>query len=156
MQKEAMTTEHRRWTVRIHQSHRNGAKCPKSRWVVDPPGFDYKKRAEHTGNWHRAGGNWFQWDRERTKREAWKEALAYADRRARTVEVTAPRVVDDCVPVPGSPKPAREATWIAPSRDGGCWITMPTAGYIPIMVRKEELAPLALALLAHHYRREAQ
>lgn len=84
------------------------------------------------------------------------EALAYADRMARTVEVTLPRVVDDCVPVPGSPKPAREATWIAPSRDGGCWITMPTAGYIPLMVRKEELAPLALALLAHHYRQEAQ
>ena len=80
-----------RWTVRTHQSHRNGSRNPKRRWVVDPPGFDYKKRAEHTGKWHRAGGKWFQWGGERTKREAWKEALDYADRMARTITITLPR-----------------------------------------------------------------
>ena len=86
-----MSSKMNRWTVRTHQSHRNSSKNPKRRWVVDPPGFDYKKRAEHTTNWHRAGGKWFQWGRERTKRGAWKEALAYADRMARTITITLPR-----------------------------------------------------------------
>lgn len=80
-----------RWTVRLHQSHRNGALHPKLRWVVDPPGYDHKLRAEHTGNWHRAGGKWFQWGGDVSKREAWREALAYADRMARTREVVLPR-----------------------------------------------------------------
>lgn len=82
----------RRWQVRVHQSHKNGSKSPKSRWVVDPPGFDYTKRAEHTGNWHRAGGKWFQWGGETTKREAWEQALAYADKMSRTVRIELPRV----------------------------------------------------------------
>ena len=80
-----------RWTVRLHQSHRNGAKNPKRRWVVDPPGYNHKRRAEHTGNWHRAGGKWFQWGGDVSKREAWREAVAYADRMARTREYVLPR-----------------------------------------------------------------
>ena len=80
-----------RWTVKLHQSHRNGAKNPKQRWVVDPPGYDHKLRAELTGNWHRAGGKWFQWGGDVSKREAWREAMDYADRMARTREVVLPR-----------------------------------------------------------------
>ena len=122
-----MATNHERWKVWKQQRW-----APKPYWVVTSPEYSECGFRTHA------------------------EALAYADRMARIVEVTLPRVVDDCVPAPGSSQPAREATWIAPSRDGGCWVTMPTTGYVPIMVRKEELAPLALALLAHHYRQEAQ
>ena len=118
-----MTTKRRRWKVWKEQRW-----APKPCWVVTSPEYRECSFPAHA------------------------EALAHADRMARTVEATLPRVVDGCVPAPGSSKPAREATWIAPSRDGGCWVTMPTTGYVPIMVRKEELAPLALALLAHHYR----
>lgn len=146
-----MTTNHKRWAVRIHQSHRNGSKCPKNRWVVDPPGFDYKKRAEHTGNWHRAGGNWFQWDRQRTKREAWKEALAYADKMARTVEVELPRD-NTTVPLPEAFE--KEAKPITLRRWAGETVIECTAQGVEevIFVHDSELKPLALALLAHHYR----
>lgn len=81
-----------KWSVTIHQSNRNGSSSPKCRWVVDPPGYNHKNRNWGDHRWHVAGGKWFAWGSEVSKREAWEEALAYADQRARTREVVLPRL----------------------------------------------------------------
>lgn len=81
-----------KWSVTIHQSNHNGSSSPKCRWVVDPPGYNYKNRNWGDYRWHVAGGAWFAWNDEITKREAWEKALAYADQKARTREVVLPRL----------------------------------------------------------------
>ena len=126
-----------RWTVKLHQSHRNGALHPKRRWVVDPPGYNHKRRAEHTGNWHRAGGKWFQWGGDVSKREAWREALDYADRMARTREYVLPRVAPQG-------EVSVSATWYC---DQGAIHYINSAGQV-VQGTPAELRPLALALLA--------
>lgn len=83
-----------KWSVTIHQSHRNGSKNPKCRWVVDPPGYGPENRFWVDRRWHIAGGRWFAWGSGVSKREAWRQALAYADQRARTREYVLPRAED--------------------------------------------------------------
>lgn len=93
--------------------------------------------ATDTGEWMITGGHWW----EPAFFDTWREAMDYADQRARTVEVTLPRS-------------AHQNTGhmrTTPSTDGllieffigGKWETM--------RVPKHELDPLALALLAQHY-----
>lgn len=80
------------------------------------------------------------------------EALAYADRMARTVEVTLPRCTDDYAPVPNSPKPIKRSLWYANHHDGSYRIGKPYDRGNSLDVPKSEAVPLALTLLALHYR----
>ena len=80
------------------------------------------------------------------------EALAYADRMARTVEVTLPRVVDAIARIPNSPNPTEEETWYSHRRDGSCLLDAPYRRAGSFTVSKGEAVPLALTLLALHYR----
>lgn len=131
-----------KWSVAIHQSHHNGSKNPKCKWVVDPPGYNHKNRNWGDYRWHVAGGKWFAWGRGVSKREAWEKALAYADRRARTREYVLPRQ-----PLPLS-LPGIEVTTVEYDEDGDVLITDHDGGEM-VAFYKHELRPLALALLAH-------
>lgn len=92
------------------------------------------------GEWAVIGGQWWEPSRFTT----WREAMDYADQRARTVEVTLPRNAHQ--------NTGQMRT--TPSTDGllieffigGKWETM--------RVPKHELDPLALALLTQHYTKE--
>ena len=103
----------------------------------------------YTGSWH-AESN----DGEYAAFATHTEALAYADRMARTVEVTLPRITDDCGAIPNSPKVRQSSIWYGRQKDGTCWLSSPLGRSTPPIVGREELAPLALALLALHYRNE--
>ena len=136
------------WTVRLHQSRRNGARNPKRRWVVDPPGYDYKRRAEHTGNWHRAGGKYFQWGGNVSKREAWREAMDYADRMSRTRGVMLPRLVECGGRVPGAPGLRFGVEYESGVQDGVPLFWLSDWGSDYVYIRLDELRPLAAVLLS--------
>lgn len=74
------------------------------------------------------------------------EALAYADRMARTVEVVLPRLIENVL----TTKQSR----VYIHSNGGVSITK-RAHYSHVGIPKADLKPLALALLAHHYRSAA-
>ena len=94
-----------------------------------------------TGEWLVVGGKWWEKDRFST----WAEAMAYADQRARTIEVTLPR----------APLPLE-----LQGEDGDTTIVIeqqPKENSVSIkddfqddtiLLRRFELQPLALALLA--------
>lgn len=135
-----------KWSVTIHQSNRNGSSSPKCRWVVDPPGYNHKNRNWGDHRWHVAGGKWFAWGSEVSKREAWEEALAYADQRARTREVVLPRQ-----PLPLSLPGLEDGDALVSVTydEGGCVYLKDHDCGPTVMLYKHELRPLALALLAH-------
>lgn len=138
------------WTVRLHQSRRNGARNPKRRWVIDPPGYDYKRRAEHTGNWHRAGGKWFQWGSGVSKREAWREAMDYANHMACTREIVLPKLprIDKYGnSVPDAPRLNVGWQYLGMNRDVPMlWLKDGLRELI--YIKPAEVRPLALALLS--------
>lgn len=74
------------------------------------------------------------------------EAVAYADRMARTVEVVLPRLIENVL----TTKQSR----VYIHSNGGVSITK-RAHYSHVGIPKADLKPLALALLAHHYRSAA-
>lgn len=94
-------------------------------WVIAPDG--YVVHAEYT----------------------WHAAMRYADTQARTITVTLPRTGEvTTIPTP-------------PGKDGPVELTCETVNFYSIAGRKglvgifqQELQPLALALLAYHYRQE--
>lgn len=81
------------------------------------------------------------------------EALAYADRMARTVEIELPRD-NTVVPLPACME--KEEKPITLHRWGEQIIIECTAQGVEevIFIHDDELKPLALALLAHHYRNQ--
>lgn len=103
------------------------------------------------GEWAVIGGQWWEPSRFTT----WREAMDYADQRARTVEVTLPRVA----PHPDygylvDPDDPWVYSW------GGRWHLAPIGdwdGHAALLcndvgeykIYASELKPLALALLAH-------
>lgn len=125
-----MTTKHKRY--RVHRE-RNPHGTKETPWYAEPerhwePGF--------------------------AAFDTHAEALAYADRMARTVEVTLPRVVDAIARIPNSPNPTEEETWYSHRRDGSCLLDAPYRRAGSFTVFKGEVEPLALALLALHYRNQ--
>lgn len=135
-----------KWSVTIHQSHHNGSKNPKCRWVVDPPGYNHKNRNWGDHRWHVAGGKWFAWGRGVSKREAWRQAMTYADQRARTREYVLPRQ-----PLPLSlPGIADDDAEVSVTYDkNGCVYLKDEDHSETLTLYARELRPLALALLAH-------
>ncbi|MGJ4084342.1 hypothetical protein [Corynebacterium macclintockiae] len=119
-----MTTKHKRWNVTFMDQA----------WGV----FELSK-----GGWwvHRAEFN------------THTEALAYADKMARTVEIVLPRD-NTVVPLPETFE--KEAKPITLTRWGEHIIIECTAQGVEeaIFIHDDELKPLALALLAHHYREQ--
>ncbi|MGJ4099752.1 hypothetical protein [Corynebacterium macclintockiae] len=81
------------------------------------------------------------------------EALAYADKMARTVEIVLPRD-NTVVPLPACME--KEEKPITLTRWGEQIIIECTAQGVEevIFIHDDELKPLALALLAHHYRNQ--
>lgn len=137
-----------RWQVRVHQSHTNGSKNPKRRWVVDPPGYDHTNRTWGDHRWHVAGGKWFQWDENNiTKREAWEQALAYADHMARTVRVELPADPNKDAPYVGykasSEYPLLHQFGVSEWEPSNV-----------ISLESSQIEPFALALLAHHHKNQ--
>lgn len=111
---------------------------------------------------------WLAWDDDDTKETPIRlmdrtvrsfrthtEALAHADKMARTVEVTLPRD-NTTVPLPETFE--KEAKPITLTRWGEQIIIECTAQGVEeaIFIHDDELQPLALALLAHHYAQEQQ
>lgn len=78
------------------------------------------------------------------------EALAHADRMARTVEVTLPRRVGDGGLVLGAQNLRVGVAYYAGKKT--IWVEDQSLSMVD--VRQNELKPLALALLALHYRNE--
>ncbi|MCG7268407.1 hypothetical protein [Corynebacterium sp. ACRQJ] len=117
-----MTTKRRRWKVWKEQRW-----APKPCWVVTSP--EYRECSFRTH----------------------AEALAYADRMARTVEIVLPRD-NTVVPLPACME--KEEKPIMLHRWGEQIIIECTAQGVEevIFIHDDELQPLALALLAHHYR----
>ncbi len=128
-----MTTKHKRWKVwrdRTMEAHGDDP------WVGAPERNWQYRSAKYSFPTH-------------------AEALAYADRMARTVENVLPRVTGACDPIPNSPKPPEYSIWYGSRRDGAYWLDTPHGTGAPLIVGQEELVPLALALLALHYRSTA-
>ncbi len=121
-----MTTTREHWKVWKQQRW-----APKPYWVVTSPEYHELGFPTHT------------------------EALAYADRMARTVEIELPRD-NTVVPLPACME--KEEKPITLHRWGEHIIIECTAQGVEevIFIHDDELKPLALALLAHHYRQEAQ
>ncbi|HCG2982322.1 hypothetical protein ACL1CN_10375 [Corynebacterium striatum] len=136
-----------KWSVTIHQSHHNGSKNPKCRWVVDPPGYNHKNRNWGDYRWHVAGGKWFAWGSGTSKREAWEQALAYADQQARTQEIVLPRVNGS------TPIDENDLDITVFDFDGSVCISQPQLGRSGreqiITIHTEFAEEVALALLAH-------
>ncbi|MGJ4101092.1 hypothetical protein ACN4DT_03195 [Corynebacterium macclintockiae] len=117
-----MTTKRRRWNVTFMDQA----------WGV----FELSK------------GGWWVY---RAEFNTHTEALAYADRMARTVTVELPRD-NTTVPLPACME--KEEKPITLTRWGEQIIIECTAQGVEevIFIHDDELKPLALALLAHHYR----
>ena len=126
-----MTTNHKRWVVWRDNTLANNWINP---WVAaarDPSDYGY-------------AGKFFP---------THAEALAYADKMARTVEVELPR---DNTTVPLPEAFGKEAKPITLRRWAGETVIECTAQGVEevIFVHDSELKPLALALLAHHYKNQ--
>lgn len=142
------------WTVRLHQSHRNGARNPKQRWIVDPPGYDYERRA--AADWHKAGGKQFQWGNGISKRKAWYEAMDYANKMARTRKIVLPKLpkIDKYGnDVPGAPRLNIGWQYLGMNRDV-LMLWLKDGLRELIYIKPTELRPLALTLLALAEERE--
>ncbi|WP_062037638.1 hypothetical protein [Corynebacterium simulans] len=135
-----------KWRVTIHQSNRNGSSSPKCRWVVDPPGYNHKNRNWGDYRWHVAGGKWFAWGSKTSKREAWEQAIAYADRRARTREYVLPR---QPLPLTLPGVEDEDALIYVTNGKNGCVYLKDEDHSETLTLYARELRPLALALLAH-------
>lgn len=94
------------------------------------------------GEWVVHGGEWW----EITEFTNWREAMDYADKRARTVEIELPR---DAHHNTGHMR-------TTPSTDGLLIEFRIEGKWEPIRVAKHELKPLALALLTQHYTKEKE
>lgn len=81
----------------------------------------------------------------------WCEAMDYADKMARTITFTLPRIGDRHTV---SPYPETDPLMVSAWGTGAGISTGQSDTEILIMRR--ELKPLALALLAHHYKQELQ
>lgn len=115
---------------------------------------DHIREARGDDPWIGAPSRHWMYAKPRYAFPAHAEALAYADRMARTVENALPRVTSACGPIPNSPKPPEHSIWYGSRRDGAYWLHVPHGMSAPLIVGQEELAPLALALLALHYRNQ--
>lgn len=90
------------------------------------------------------------------------EALAYADRRSRTIEVTLPRhTAEEIIPTQEDGEPAWEVD-VADYHNGHSWILQYDGevchecgrdGISRIVVQDDQRPALALHLLAHYYRK---
>lgn len=108
-------------------------------------------KVERENSWD--GPCWFVFDpdgRYITNRFDWAEALAHADRMARTREVVLPRITESKAMIPGARGLILETgrTW-----DGkrNTWIKDEVS---MVYAASYNLRPLALALLALHYQQE--
>ena len=81
----------------------------------------------------------------------WREAIEYADRKARTVEVVLPRQPLP-LSLPGEEKDAPVVVTQAP--EGDCFFLTDEDDGEMVALYPFELRPLALALLALHYQKE--
>lgn len=108
---------------------------------------------------HPLSGKWIVNDPDRRLVQApgntWREAMDYADRMARTVEVVLPRIAGCGDRVPGAPGIRLGWEYMAMDRDAlAFWVE--DEGSDVIHVQLDELRPLALALLALAEREEQQ
>lgn len=97
--------------------------------------------------WIVVGGDWWEY---RTF-ETWTEAIDYADGRARTIEVTLPRITGDMEDGMSSWPNLRDVGLSVDHHDEprlGQLYVMIYDGYSDIGVEAYDLKPLALALLA--------
>lgn len=78
--------------------------------------------------------------------DTWREAMDYADRQARTIEVTLPTSATTHL-FSLHTYPVDDGLFIE-RREIGFWQS------IGIEIKRHELEPLALALLAHHYKNQ--
>lgn len=95
------------------------------------------------GVWVITGGE--MWERSTFK--TWAEAMAYADKRVRTIGVTLPR----------SPLPLKlqgKDKGIAVDIEGSSVAITDEHGHDRLVLNRSDLQPLALALLAQHYDKE--
>lgn len=96
------------------------------------------------GVWVVTGGE--MWERSTFK--TWAEAMAYADKRVRTIKVTLPR----------SPLPlklqGKESNDIVIDVEGSCVSISDKHSHDRLVLNRSDLQPLALALLAQHYDKE--
>lgn len=109
-----------RWAVRKLHPH-----------ICGPDGTAWV--AGEVGKWHNTVCSF----------RTYEEAMAYADKRARTREVVLPR---------DTARPS-EHLEIGPMCWGGAVVTTVDDG-VPLLLTREEIRPLALALLAHAERME--
>lgn len=79
----------RKWNLRQHHT--------KSKWVVDPPGWDITNRGQTQDGttWTEAGGRTFKYGHNRTKHGAWLAARDYIDTMLHRVTIDLPRVEGD-------------------------------------------------------------
>lgn len=129
-------------------TNRNHWKVKKSKRLANPP---VGASPTYTGSWHVESN-----DGEYATFTTHAEALTYADRMARTVENALPRVTSACDPIPNSPKPPEHSIWYGSRRDSAYWLHVPHGMSTPLIVAQEELAPLALTLLALHHTNHQQ
>lgn len=101
------------------------------------------------------GANGVLWTRVSQWLDTWREAMDYADRRARTVEVVLPRIAGCGDRVPGAP--GLKLGWeFAGGEPDAPVFWVEAEGSDVIYVQPDELRPLALALLSLAEREEQQ
>lgn len=115
----------------------NRWKVKKSKWLANPP---VGASSVYTGSWHVESN-----DGEYAAFATHAEALAYADRMARKVEVVLPREAGHIQ--------LTNQTCVYIHSNGGVSITK-RAHHSHVGIPKVDLKPLALALLAHHHQQE--
>ena len=82
------------------------------------------------------------------------EALAYADKMARTVEVVLPGEAPTIVPAHNGPQDTPWYTFTSRNEEFYCALTIWGPGGEIGIFDERDLKPLALALLAHYYQQE--
>lgn len=114
----------------------SGMLCGKSKWGV----------RKNLGDWEAWNPNTL----EAAYYDTWREAMDYADQRARTREYVLPRISHSGEWVPDMP--TLRLGW--ENHPAGTTFWVEDRGVNSIYVRPDELRPLALALLALHYQQE--